>query len=126
MSEYDSTKLLYIEDNEEMSDIMGHNIDIINNENSSNVILSIASTGSEGIDKFIEEQPDMVLLDFNLPDMSGGDVLDKLKTISKSVAVIIVSGHDESYIRKLVDGDYGYLWKVDCNVDNINKLLDTV
>ena len=34
--------------------------------------------------------------------------------------------YDETYIRRLVKGDYRYLWKVDCGIDNINKLLDTV
>jgi len=50
-----------------------------------------AKNGQEGIDKYDEEDPDLVLLDLRLPDIDGLDVLEKLKEQHSNVNVIIVS-----------------------------------
>ena len=51
-----------------------------------------SSTGREGIVAFGEFSPDVVLLDVQLPDMSGIDLLHHFKMYSEAVAVIMMSG----------------------------------
>ncbi|HMC23811.1 MAG TPA: sigma-54 dependent transcriptional regulator [Thermoanaerobaculia bacterium] len=51
-----------------------------------------ASTGREAIVAFGEFSPDVVLLDVQLPDMSGIDLLHHFKMYSEAVAVIMMSG----------------------------------
>lgn len=51
-----------------------------------------ALTGRQGIVAFGEFSPDVVLLDVQLPDMSGIDLLQHFKMYSEAVAVIMMSG----------------------------------
>jgi DNA-binding NtrC family response regulator len=51
-----------------------------------------ASVGREAIVVFGEFSPDVVLLDVELPDMSGIDLLHHFKMYSEAVAVIMMSG----------------------------------
>ena len=51
-----------------------------------------ATTGRSAIVAFGEFSPDIVLLDVQLPDMSGIDLLHQFKMYSEAVAVIMMSG----------------------------------
>ncbi|HXA16576.1 MAG TPA: sigma-54 dependent transcriptional regulator [Thermoanaerobaculia bacterium] len=51
-----------------------------------------AATAREARSVFAEFSPDVVLLDMNLPDGSGVDVLHDLKMYSEAVSVIMMSG----------------------------------
>ncbi len=54
---------------------------------------SEAETGEQGTEKAKKEKPDLILLDLMLPDISGFDVLKRLKEdqSAKSIPVIILS-----------------------------------
>lgn len=77
-----------------------------------------AKNGQEGLDKYEEEDPDLVLLDLRLPDIDGLDVFEELKEKHSNVNVIIVSivREDETieeardlgakeYVEKPIDED---------------------
>jgi DNA-binding NtrC family response regulator len=51
-----------------------------------------AYTGRDARAAFVDFSPDVVLLDMNLPDASGIDLLHDFKMYSESVAVIMMSG----------------------------------
>jgi DNA-binding NtrC family response regulator len=51
-----------------------------------------ASTGREAIPAFAEFSPDVVLLDVQLPDFSGIELLRQFKMYSESASVIMMSG----------------------------------
>jgi len=51
-----------------------------------------AYTGRDARAAFVDFSPDLVLLDMNLPDASGIDLLHDFKMYSESVAVIMMSG----------------------------------
>ena len=50
-----------------------------------------ASTAAEALDILLEEKPDLLLLDINLPDRSGWDVLRALRERGIEVPTIVVS-----------------------------------
>ncbi len=56
-----------------------------------------ASGGKEALEK-IKEEPDIVLLDIMMPDMNGMEVLDKIKEMSSSTVVIMVTALAENAI----------------------------
>ncbi|MDO9578001.1 MAG: sigma-54 dependent transcriptional regulator [Candidatus Cloacimonadales bacterium] len=57
-------------------------------------------TGNQAISAMIEFEPDLVLLDFKLPDMNGFEILTKLKDINRKVAVIMITSFGD--VRKAV------------------------
>lgn len=51
-----------------------------------------ASGGAEGLDKFTQHQPDLVLCDLRMPDVDGLSVLSELSELSPETPVIVISG----------------------------------
>lgn len=55
----------------------------------------IASSGRAGLERMAALQPDLVLADINLPDMTGHDVIRTARDRSLTAPVIVVSGESE-------------------------------
>jgi two-component system KDP operon response regulator KdpE len=55
-----------------------------------NYVVIVAKNGQEGIDTVVQEHPDLVLLDINLPDMSGFDAC-RLIRLSFAGPILILS-----------------------------------
>jgi two-component system, OmpR family, KDP operon response regulator KdpE len=71
-----------------------------------------AATGEEGIDRAIQHQPSLVLLDLGLPDVDGMVVLQRLREWSQvPVVVVSVRGREDDKIRALDNGANDYLTK---------------
>ncbi|OGF47890.1 MAG: hypothetical protein A2452_11985 [Candidatus Firestonebacteria bacterium RIFOXYC2_FULL_39_67] len=51
----------------------------------------IAKIGLDAVTIFKEKKPSLVLLDINLPDIDGIEVLRKIKEIDKGVPVIMIT-----------------------------------
>jgi two-component system, NarL family, invasion response regulator UvrY len=54
-----------------------------------------ASTGREALDMLRSKPCDVLLLDLSLPDMSGLDVLRRIKSHHETVATLVLSGYPE-------------------------------
>ncbi len=54
-----------------------------------------AADGANGVQTFKSALPDLVILDRDLPVMSGSGVFDKIREVSKNVPVLIFSGYDD-------------------------------
>jgi two-component system nitrogen regulation response regulator NtrX len=52
-----------------------------------------AATGQEGLALAEREAPDLVLLDVKMPGMDGLEVLDRLRALSETLPVVVISGH---------------------------------
>ncbi|MBA4321944.1 MAG: DNA-binding response regulator [Odoribacter sp.] len=72
-----------------------------------------AANGRELINKLIEQDYDVILLDISLPGRSGLDLISQIKKIRQSTAVLMLSIHSEELyaIRALKCGASGYLTK---------------
>jgi DNA-binding NarL/FixJ family response regulator len=72
-----------------------------------------AGTGTEALRRVEDLAPALVLLDMELPDMDGLDVLASLKARAPRVAVLIVSLHDDpALVRRAIEGGAaGYVLK---------------
>jgi DNA-binding NtrC family response regulator len=55
--------------------------------------VSSAATGEDGVRVYEAQRPDVVLLDLDLPGLSGRDILDVL--VSRGAAVVMLTGHAE-------------------------------
>jgi DNA-binding response OmpR family regulator len=71
-----------------------------------------AMTGREGIKKLRQESPDIVILDINLPDMTGFEVLKEMRKLSDvPVIILTVRSDDEDILMGLEAGADDYIIK---------------
>lgn len=91
MMSYKGT-ILIIDDNNDLLEYLKDFFMIYNYE----VIL--AETGNEGIEKFREYLPDIVISDMRLPDKNGDIVVKEIKAINKEVPIIIITGFSDKQL----------------------------
>ncbi|EAA1068365.1 two-component system response regulator NarL [Salmonella enterica subsp. enterica] len=87
-------------------------------------VVGEASNGEQGIDLAESLDPDLILLDLNMPGMNGLETLDKLreKALSGRIVVFSVSNHEEDVVTALKRGADGYLLK-DMEPEDLLKAL---
>ena len=55
--------------------------------------VKLAANGAEAVERIVNEKPDVILLDWIMPLMDGGEVLNKLSVGGNDpVSVIVISG----------------------------------
>jgi CheY-like chemotaxis protein len=82
-----------------------------------------ANSGTEGLDILRRELVDLVLLDYHMPDMNGGEVAFEIRRMHLPVQIVIVSGSDLEDVRwQLLDLVDALLPKNSC----IDLFLSTV
>jgi DNA-binding response OmpR family regulator len=76
------------------------------------VALISSTTGTKGINLVRKESPDIVILDLNLPDISGFEVLKKIREFSTvPVIILTVRSDDEDMLKGLEAGADDYIIK---------------
>ncbi|MDH4218664.1 MAG: sigma-54 dependent transcriptional regulator [Candidatus Aminicenantes bacterium] len=76
-------------------------------------VVTTTDTGEKGLDLLKGENFDLVLLDIWLPQMSGLDVLEKIKRSEESSQVVMISGHGSiaTAVKATKLGAYDFLEK---------------
>ncbi len=72
-----------------------------------------ASGGEEGIRRFKEQKPSLVISDLKMPVMDGINVLEELQRIDPEISVVVISGAGamQDVVRALRSGAFDYLIK---------------
>jgi DNA-binding NarL/FixJ family response regulator len=85
-----------------------------------------AADGGEALSKAAANKPDVVLLDINLPQMDGLEVLTKLKAAEPGIHVIMVSaqGTLRTIKRALELGAEGYVLKYAAKSEVLQMISD--
>ena len=76
-------------------------------------VLSVAATGREAVRAVIEQQPDVAVLDLNMPDGDGLWVCGQIRAAGSTTRVLILTMYDddENVLAALRAGAYGYTLK---------------
>jgi len=87
-------------------------------------VIGEASNGAEGVALAEQHDPDLILLDLNMPGMNGLDTLVQLRTIDLSGRIVVfsVSNHEDDVVNALKRGADGYLLK-DMEPEDLLKAL---
>ena len=94
-------------------DIVREGLKQIVSETTDIVVGGEARTGNEAIDEVRRRHWDVVILDLNLPDRPGLDVLTQIRLVAPSVPVLILSMQQQATyaLRALKSGASGYVSK---------------
>lgn len=102
-------KIFIVEDDKIFAKILQHHLSL-----NPDYQIEIFHNGKDFLDN-LYKKPDMVSLDYNLPGMSGIDILKKIKKHHPDLPVVIVSGQQniQTAITLLKKGVYDYIIKDD-------------
>ncbi|MBC3213248.1 two-component system response regulator NarL [Serratia fonticola] len=87
-------------------------------------VIAEASNGEQGVELAELHDPDLILLDLNMPGLNGLATLDRLRqtALSGRVVVFSVSNHEDDVVSALKRGADGYLLK-DMEPEELLKAL---
>lgn len=90
-------------------------------------VIEEANDGVECLEKLRKVTPDVLLLDINMPNMNGIEVLEELRNSNSPVKVLMLTVHSEvEYLVKAVDiGANGYILK-DSGSEELKKAINAI
>lgn len=115
-----SFKIFVVEDDEWYRKLLVHTLSL----NPDHTVKAFPD--GESMLKEIKDKPQLITLDFRLPDYNGSELFDKIKSIDSSIEVIIISEQQdiETAIDLLKKGAYDYLTKTDDIRDRLIHVLN--
>lgn len=115
-------KIFLVEDDELYAQATKHHLSL----NPDNQVEHFVS-GKSCLEK-LYLQPDCILLDYSLPDLSGIEVLKKVKSSQPELPIVIVSGQEDvaTAINLLKEGAYDYIVKDENSTERIWKTINNL
>ena len=100
-------KLLYVEDSPEARRTTLFVLEEFFND------IIVAVDGQDGLNKFKENEVDIIITDINMPKMNGLMMVEQIKKIDQQIPILIFSAHNESdvLLKSIKLGVDGYLLK---------------
>jgi CheY-like chemotaxis protein len=87
IEKFKNLNMLIVEDGGDIRDIMASTFGKIFNS------IQIAVDGQDGLAKFKEKRPDIIITDIRMPNMNGNEMIEAIKELDSTVPIIVVSGH---------------------------------
>jgi DNA-binding NarL/FixJ family response regulator len=89
-------------------------------------VVGEAGDGSTGVAEAARLAPDLVLLDVQLPDISGFDVARRLRDHGGSPAIVLISSRDRSDYGGRIDasGADGFISKAELSARALRAILE--
>lgn len=87
-------------------------------------IVGFANNGAEAIAKLKNSNPDVLLLDLDMPQKDGFDVINEVKKSQPKIKIIVLTTHSSKYYidEALKLGVNGYIAKI----SNISDLIEAI
>ena len=89
------------------------------------VVVAEAGSAGSGIEKAREHGPDVVIVDVQLPDRDGFEVVEQLAGLELDTALILTSSLDGTDLGALVEGSaaLGFIPKAELSAQAIRELI---
>lgn len=115
----ESFKIFIVEDDPLYGEMLKYHLSL----NPDNEVLKF-ETGTECL-KNLYKGPSLISLDYSLPDMSGFEVIRKVKEYNQDIPIVIVSGQEDvsTAVKLLKEGAYDYFVK---DEDTKERLWNTL
>jgi len=118
----ESFSIFVVEDDEFYSEVLEYHLSL-----TPDVTVTKFTNAKEFL-KNLDKNPDAITLDYSLPDMSGEEVLRKIKEYNSEIPVVMVSGQEDikTAITLLKDGAYDYIVKDEDTKDRIWNAIKNI
>lgn len=112
-------KILILEDNESDIDLVMYELQKLK----AKIEITVTKNKNEFNDALNKNEPDIVLSDYNLPDIDGTESLSVIRNISQDIPYILVSATigEEKAVELMRNGASDFIMK-----DNLKKLIPTI
>jgi DNA-binding NtrC family response regulator len=92
--------------------------------------VATAADAAAGLEAIGRDLPDVLLLDYRLPDATGIDVLQKLKGLAPLLPVVMITAHASigGAVEAIKEGAYDYISKpfdVDAMIQTVQRAIET-
>lgn len=74
-------------------------------------VVTRAHSGAEGVQRFVQDRPDLMLLDLSMPDITGFEVLDQIRSYDPVVIVITGNGEVPIAVQAMKKGAENFIQK---------------
>ena len=101
-------RVLLVDDEHKLTDLLRLELDVEGYD------VDVASDGASGLIRSrTEPTPDLIILDWNLPDFSGIDICQRIRAGGITIPILMLTGHDEitDRVKALDAGVDDYLIK---------------
>ncbi len=100
-------RILVVDDNRELADILAEYLTRLGYH------AVVAYGGREGLERFKEDNFQIVISDLKMPDMDGLDLLKAIKEIDKDVEVLVITAFStiDTAVTAIKDGAYDFISK---------------
>lgn len=117
-----NVSLLYIEDDAQAQEHYSRGFSSLFKD------VYIASNAKSGLQLYKEHQPDILLVDIELPDESGLSLIEEIRESDKESIIIVLSAFSqrEQLLKAVVLGLYKYLIKPVGNKELLSVLNETI
>lgn len=116
-------KILYVEDNQSNIEVFQMMLSKLR----PGIELVVRENGLNLVNTVLEQKPNMILLDLNLPGVNGDDLCDELKSNNetKNIPIVILSADAmDSRIRKLLRKDVKHYMTKPFVIKNMLGVID--
>lgn len=96
MKEEKRLKLLIVDDSKFTQKVEGN----LFKEVVPNLEIYFANDGKEGVQKYIEINPDLTIVDLLMPNMTGMELLKEIKDIDKDAKMVVVSADVQEKVKQ--------------------------
>lgn len=113
--------ILIVDDNPNMSSLLVEMLEALDYK------AVIASNGAEALEKIGKEDFSLVITDFRMPNMTGVELLNKIKAHRSDLPVALISGYnieefEDDELANLADGFLGKPFMIS-EIDNLLNAL---
>ena len=84
------TRLLLVDDETRLTELLTMELEV------EGYVVEVAADGANGLIRArTEPAPDLIVLDWNLPDFSGVDICQRMRSSGISTPILMLTGHDD-------------------------------
>ncbi|MBQ4496746.1 MAG: response regulator transcription factor [Spirochaetaceae bacterium] len=104
--------------------IFSKGLSLLINAEESFTVVGEARNGSEALSMLVEKKPDLAVVDLNLGDEDGLEIIAAMKSRAANLKILVLSMYDERYYaeRALKAGASGYVMKEEASTLVIDAL----